>query len=400
MNTINKLSALLALVSLSGYVSAQTSPLCGDIGEISPEIIEVNGQYPIVCELNTNTPIADGDTLRAAYYGIDVVWTIRGIVKVGNGDQALSAGQTPTTVALYVEKGVQFRSLDASALVVTRGSEIHIEGTAAEPVVMASKDNNFTGIGEWGGLVLQGYGIVNDCGTTGSVCNVEAEGVSTAGNISYFGGFDNNDSSGSITYLEIYESGFDVAGSLDAERSGNEINALTLVGVGANTILENITIKNGLDDGIEFFGGAAEVDTISIYCISDDSIDYDLGWSGSIDNAYVEQCDNVGFDGSGTAIVLADHVVEASGNPNDFDALPFSEPTITNFSFVSTGTDEALKFKEGAAGHISVTSATINVDQLGGNKGCLEIIDLETQDRISSGHLTVSAPTAPNCVIP
>ncbi|MEM9101118.1 MAG: serine/threonine protein phosphatase [Pseudomonadota bacterium] len=403
MKLVKALSAVAFAVAATGAAQAAIStnpnvvlsPICGNNAAISAEFISIDGASRIACELSEDIVLQDGDVLASSYFGFDVVWVLkdRSIVKIGDGDRLLAAGEVPASVNVTIEAGVQFRSEDASALVVTRGSTLDIQGTAEEPVVMASKDDNFTGIGEWGGLVYQGFGLTNFCGLDASVaCNQEAEGVSftdqTTGEefVSYYGGYNKEDNSGTVSYLIIAESGFDVAGSLDPSRSGNEINGFTLVGVGSGTTISNVQIVNGLDDGIEFFGGDVSVSDIYVAGISDDSYDYDFAYNGTVTNGVAIQ---FGERLNVLNEVLADHVVEASNNDDNELALPLSNPTFNNFYFQSSGTDEALKFKVGAGGQFFLADdVVLGTDILGSDKGCIEITN-EDVDRVASGELLV-----------
>ena len=110
------------------------------------------------------------------------------------------------------------------------------------------------------------------CFGDGTVCNVEGEGGT---DISVYGGNLADDNSGSLRYVRIAEGGL-VAGP------NNEINGLTLQGVGYGTVLEFIQVHNNLDDGIEWFGGTASVRYAVLTGNDDDDIDFDEGFQGNI----------------------------------------------------------------------------------------------------------------------
>ena len=56
------------------------------------------------------------------------------------------------------------------------------------------------------------------------------------------------DSSGRMSYVQVRYPGFEVS-------PGNELNGITLAGVGSGTFFQNIQVHNSSDDGVEWFGG-------------------------------------------------------------------------------------------------------------------------------------------------
>ena len=68
---------------------------------------------------------------------------------------------------------------------------------------------------------------------------------------------------------------------------GNEINGLTLGGVGTGTTVNHIEVVANVDDGIEFFGGTVDASNLLVWGQGDDAIDIDQAYSGTIDGALV-----------------------------------------------------------------------------------------------------------------
>jgi len=115
-------------------------------------------------------------------------------------------------------------------------------GTSTKPIIFTSRDNVLglnteTSQGQWGGVVLLGRGKITDC-TTGSTaagtCERQTEG---AADPALFGGSNDADSSGTMSYVQIRYSGY----VLGADR---ELQALTTEGVGSATVLNNIMTYN------------------------------------------------------------------------------------------------------------------------------------------------------------
>ena len=67
----------------------------------------------------------------------------------------------------------------------------------------------------------------------------------------------------------------------------NEINGLTLGGVGTGTTITNVEVIGNQDDGIEFFGGTVNASNLLVWGQGDDGLDIDQSYSGTISNAIV-----------------------------------------------------------------------------------------------------------------
>ena len=152
-------------------------------------------------------------------------------------------------------------------LAVLMGGKIEINGTASSPVVMSSPNAS---PGDWGGLTICGKA------TTTAGANSEAE----VGGFIY-GGDDDTDNSGTVSYLVIKGTGAQI-------NEESQYNGVSCYALGSGTTLNNIAVINGSDDGIEFFGGTVSVTNMFLQNNEDDAIDWTEGWSGTVNNAYVE----------------------------------------------------------------------------------------------------------------
>ena len=232
--------------------------------------------------------------------------------------------------SLIIESGVTvFGDEGADHLVVNPGSQIFSNGTRQNPVIFTS-ENDLTSNqvdpvnanGEWGGLVILGNAPINNCNVPGATpytadCLNAVEGVQNPNAI--YGGDDPTDSSGSITYTLVKFAG----NELPPAGSGNELNGISFGGVGSGTTLEYIQVHNNADDGIEMFGGSADIKYLVLTGNDDDSIDTDNGWNGSIQYAVVTQRENGG-----------DNINEASSANAGQDASVRSNYVLSNFTFV------------------------------------------------------------------
>ena len=94
------------------------------------------------------------------------------------------------------------------------------------------------------------------------------------------GAANDTESSGVLKYVSIRHGGADIG-------DGNELNGLTLGGVGSGTVIENVEVVSNLDDGIELFGGTVNVTNFLAYNCDDDAVDIDEAYSGTIDNVFI-----------------------------------------------------------------------------------------------------------------
>ena len=238
-------------------------------------------------------------------------------------------------------------------IVISQGAEIDIQGTSSLPVIMRSQASN---PGDWGGLVILG-----EAETTEGV-----DAIAEVGGLIY-GGTNPSDNSGSINYLIIKNAGAQI-------NSESQYNGLTLYAVGSGTSISNIAMLDGADDGVEFFGGSVSITNMYLENNEDDSVDWTEGWNGSITNTYVLHT----IDGFSTA-------VEADGDNNN--------PTITNFTAVSTTGGTALQFKKMSGATInglSLTGYETSVDMKDDGPLANVIIEGEDADPTNS---YITAPT-------
>ena len=191
----------------------------------------------------------------------DTDWLLDGLVVVKKG------------VTLTIEAGTTVAGMDGigretSYLIVENGAKIMAVGTKEKPIIFTSYKalrGEEVAPGQWGGLTILG-----DAGNP-QVDSYEAH------NAFYAGRSNLKDSSGVLKYVKILNSGIEM-------EKDKEINGLSLLGVGSETIIDNITIDMSGDDGIEIWGGTVNLTNISITRCNDDYFDVDDGFSGSVKN--------------------------------------------------------------------------------------------------------------------
>lgn len=252
------------------------------------------------------------------------------------GPLFVNEGQVLTIEAGTVVRFRAGKGENASALIVARGGKIIAIGTPAEPVIFTAEADDLNGSvdknarGLWGGIIILGNAPVNIPSGEGYM-----EGIPVSEPRGYYGGPDPNDNSGVLKFVSIRHSGTNIG-------EGNEINGLTLAGVGRNTEIDYVEVFSNADDGVEIFGGTVNLRHMVVSGCTDDAFDYDLGWTGYGQFWLAVQNDYTG-----------DNLVEASGGFPVGSAFPNSLPVVYNATFVgngNTGAGYMIKFDRNAGG--------------------------------------------------
>jgi len=255
-----------------------------------------------------------GDIATDTHWTADQHYLLSGYVYV-------TSGHTLTIDAGTIIKGDKATK---GALIIEQGAKIIAIGTAAKPIVFTSNQpQGQRNYGDWGGVILCGKAPVNwtaapkTDGTTGTV--PAGFGQIEGGPRSLYGGTDLHDNSGTLQYIRIEFGG--VAFSQD-----NEINGLTLGGVGDGTIIDHIQISYAGDDSIEWFGGSVNGKYLIAHRGLDDDFDTDNGFSGKIQYAVGLRDPNVA-DQSGSKGFESDSY-QSSTNKTQPTTAVFSNVTI------------------------------------------------------------------------
>ena len=256
---------------------------------------------------DTGTPVATEITVSSDITA-DTTWASGSIVTLST--LIVVTGNATLTI----EPGVIVKGDNGSALVISRGAKLNAAGTAASPIVFtSSKPEGSRASGDWGGVVLLGSATINLAGGAGNI-----EGM-PAGPASLYGGTDDASSCGTLTYVRIEFAGY-VFGT------DNELNGLTVGGCGSATELDFIQSHLGKDDGVEMFGGTANIKHLLVTQATDDSLDFDQGWRGNVQFLAIQQSASVG-----------DKAIEGDNLKDVVDSTPRSRPTIFNASIVGSG---------------------------------------------------------------
>jgi hypothetical protein len=230
----------------------------------------------------TVNEIVSGTLTENTTWTADKIYELTNKVVVGSG------------VTLTIEPGTLIKGRTgsgslATALLVARGGKIDAQGTSEKPIIFTSIEDNI-GMGQlagtnlakedndkWGGVIILGKAPISaENGDT----ETQIEGIPPEDTYGLYGGDNVNDNSGIFTYVSIRHGGAEIG-------AGNEINGLTLGGVGAGTIIDHVEIFATLDDGVEFFGGTVNVSNLIVSYQGDDGVDIDQNYAGTVTNFVV-----------------------------------------------------------------------------------------------------------------
>lgn len=199
----------------------------------------------------------------------NTTWTSNNIYEL-RGFNFVESGATLTIQPGTIIKGDKNTK---GTLTIKQGARIDARGTATSPIVFTSNQPaGSRARGDWGGLIILGKAPQNIPATaTQPLPKIEGGLTPDA----FFGGNDPNDNSGFLQYVRIEFPG--VAFSTD-----NEINGLTLGGVGAGTTIDHIQVSYSGDDSYEWFGGTVNAKYLIAFRGLDDDWDTDNGFSGKV----------------------------------------------------------------------------------------------------------------------
>lgn len=254
-------------------------------------------------------------------------------------------------------------------LIVTQSGRIRAEGSASNPIIMttAAVDNNNDGIADdddsngfrdawvsgdtflddtprtaplaplnkagngnvalWGGLVILGSAPTNledKCGVGYGQCTIE--GLTVPGfpaADALYGGNLPHDSSGVLKYVSVRHAGDEIGNS-------NELNGLSLGGVGDGTVIENVEVYANFDDAFEWFGGTVNGKNLVAVFAGDDHFDLDEGYTGT--NQFLFAVMPTFNQNAGTAFGSA-----SGDKAGEFDGDNYRPDNIAHYDNVNVG---------------------------------------------------------------
>jgi Secretion system C-terminal sorting domain len=267
---------------------------------------------------------------------ITVDSTLRGIIPAGTTVTLSNSKIYGLSGYVFVDSAAVLRILPGtvivgdtagrnSALCVNRGGILFARGTVENPIVMTSRSAaGQRRSGDWGGLLIAGRARINVPGGTspfeGGIADDQS--IRTRG---WYGGTNDDDSSGVIEYVRVEFGGI-------AAFPNEELNGITLGGVGRKTIFRYVQSSFANDDGIEWFGGSVNGKYLIVNNAIDDDFDTDFGFSGRIQFG-------LGLRAPQTADQSTSQAFESDNDANSSTNTPLTSAIFSNMTLVGPLTD-------------------------------------------------------------
>ncbi len=266
---------------------------------------------------------------------------------------------------LTIEPGTVIASTPTTngggSIAVCKGAQIIANGTRTQPIIFTSTADVATWVNgdpktgtwraianEWGNLTIMGGAYISENAIAANTATPNAsnyanmEGLTAASptdtRVRYGGGNDDDDS-GSLKYVSIRYAGRVVG-------LNNELNGLSLGGIGRNTEISHIEIMNNVDDGIEIWGGTVNLKNFAVWNIGDDSLDIDQGYRGKIQYGLIVQgYSALAAQGSG----IGDNAIEVDG-AEQADYQPVTTTTMYNMTVIGqpVSGDHGVAYRDNA----------------------------------------------------
>lgn len=280
-----------------------------------------------------------------------------------SGNVSVASGSTLTILPGTVIRGDKNSK---ACLIITKGAQINAQGTVTNPIVFTSNESS-RNPADWGGVVILGNGIINTaCSTCPTNPNSNfIEGFATQLPETAYGGNNNTESSGIMSYCRI-----EFAGVALSTTPNSELNGLTMGGVGSGTQIDHIQVSFGGDDSFEWFGGSVDAKYLISFRGLDDDFDTDYGYSGRVQFGLV---------------VRDKDISDAAGDSNGFESdnsggtglnrLPITKAIFSNMTVIGPKRDGTValpvgeKFERGIFTRRNTAISIHNSIILGWEKG-------------------------------
>ena len=269
---------------------------------------------------------------------------------------------------LTIDPGTVIYGGDGRAtLFIQKGAKIMADGSAKRPIIFTSPQKTGSRAQkDWGSLVLLGNAPINVSGGSAFL-----EGLPSQPAYSY-GGTSADDSSGVVRYVRLEFGGFEIA-------TNQEINGLTLGGVGSGTVIDYVEVLQNKDDCFEWFGGTANAKHLLGIACADDALDFDNGALANVQfAAFIKRAENDEADSN----ILTESDNDANGSAN----TPLTSQRVYNVTAVRVASNTG---NFGAVLRRNTAGRYYNIVTQGTKNAPVDLRDTPTVANANSGALAI-----------
>lgn len=188
-------------------------------------------------------------------------------------------------------------------LIISKGSKIVAEGRETDPITFTS-NRSVKKEGDWGGIFILGDAPINKFGN-GSSINYGLQ-PSSFENISY-GGLNEASNSGIMKYVKIEFAG-------KRSKDHGYFSALTLAGVGSETVIENVMVSYAEGNSFSIIGGVVNLEKMVSFRSKSNDYEFNYGTQCQINNSLAIRSPYVSGSNGSRAMYVASY-----NNKNDVD---------------------------------------------------------------------------------
>ncbi|MCQ3829281.1 hypothetical protein HXX02_07470 [Microbulbifer elongatus] len=250
-------------VGVGGVVGTPTEP------------VVIDGVETQACLLNTDAGQQVDVRLKSSHNFEPLVWVLDGTYEIGESKSYATLAELQADTLHYVGNASKVYAMPGTVVVV------HRNGSFAPDI--ESIDDNNTGGGEWGGVVVNGIGYHPDCGTTGGAdnfCNVQGEW-------GYYGGLSLQEARESVMARGTGFDGYVAEAGGELSGGGRLSAAITLNAPHFVQTSAPQGVFYSATNGLELNGGALDINRLRALGNQGHALYWHSGFGGEVVNSII-----------------------------------------------------------------------------------------------------------------
>ncbi|MFD1218333.1 hypothetical protein [Microbulbifer celer] len=333
--------------------------------------IMVNGVETQACVLNTDIGQQEEVILKRSHNYQPLVWVLDGTYEIGLSKSYATLAELQADPVYLLQTDETLYAKPGAVVVVHRNARLSAD--------IASVDDDNIGGGEWGGVVVNGFGYHPDCGSSVSAdnfCNIQGEW-------GYFGGLSQTESLEKVVLLRkdnLSQTAFRTGFNGFAAEAGGEVDGATLdAAITFNAPLLGQTfdpqgVFYSAKSGVTLNGGTQELSLLA-KGNRDHAVHWHSGFSGTVNNSVIYH------QGEGAAL-QGEQSAMTGGAWAGLDTGESPGVSISGLTLVDQSLNAGSAIALAGGGSIRIDNAVVQ-----GFNHCLEIADGNTQVALANSAL-------------